>query len=98
MDVLKRIQSGEARVGIIGLGYVGLPLAVEFAKAGLPVIGYDVDQSKVDTLMAGTSYIPDVPSEELTGVVKAGTFRATTDHRELANADVIDICVPTPLR
>ena len=98
MDLLARIKSGEARVGIIGLGYVGLPLAVEFARAGLHVIGYDVDQSKVDMLMAGNSYIPDVPSEELAAVVKAGTFRSTTDQRELANVDVIDICVPTPLR
>ena len=98
MDLLQRIKSGEARVGIIGLGYVGLPLAVEFAKAGLHVIGYDVDQSKIDSLSAGKSYIPDVPSEELAAVVKAGTFRATTDQRELANVDIIDICVPTPLR
>jgi len=98
MDLLARIKSGEARVGIIGLGYVGLPLAVEFARAGLHVIGYDVDQSKVDMLMAGNSYIPDVPSEELAAVVKDGTFRSTTDQRELANVDVIDICVPTPLR
>ena len=98
MDLLQRIKSGEARVGIIGLGYVGLPLAVEFAKAGLHVVGYDVDQSKVDSLSAGKSYIPDVPSEELAAVVKAGTFRATTDQRELANVDIIDICVPTPLR
>jgi UDP-N-acetyl-D-glucosamine dehydrogenase len=98
MELLQRIKSGEARVGIIGLGYVGLPLAVEFAKAGLHVIGYDVDQSKVDMLMAGKSYIPDVPCEELVEVVKAGTFKATTDQRELENVDVIDICVPTPLR
>jgi len=98
MDLLQRIKSGEAKVGIIGLGYVGLPLAVEFAKAGWHVLGYDVDQSKIDSLSAGKSYIPDVPSEELAAVVKAGTFRATTDQRELANVDIIDICVPTPLR
>jgi UDP-N-acetyl-D-glucosamine dehydrogenase len=98
MDLLARIKSGEARVGIIGLGYVGLPLAVEFARAGLHVIGYDVDQSKVDMLMAGNSYIPDVPGDELVAVVKDGTFRSTTDQRELADVDVIDICVPTPLR
>jgi UDP-N-acetyl-D-glucosamine dehydrogenase len=98
MDLLQRIKSGEARIGVIGLGYVGLPLAVEFARAGLHVIGYDVDQSKVDSLSAGNSYIPDVASEELAAVVQAGTFRATTDQNELANVDVIDICVPTPLR
>ena len=98
MELLQRIESGEARVGIIGLGYVGLPLAVEFAKAGMSVIGFDVDQSKVEMLMAGKSYIPDVPCEELMAVVKAGTFKATTDQDELAKVDVIDICVPTPLR
>src|SRR5918993_4020970 len=98
MDLLQRIKGGEARIGIIWLGYVGLPLAVEFAKAGLHVVGYDVDQSKVDSLSAGKSYIPDVPSEELAAVLKSGTFRATTDQRELADVDIIDICVPTPLR
>ncbi len=98
MDLLERIKNGQAKVGIIGLGYVGLPLAVEFAKAGLHVVGYDVDQSKIDTLSSGTSYIPDVPSEELAAVIKAGTFTATTDQRALATVDIIDICVPTPLR
>ncbi len=98
MNLLERLKSGEARVGIIGLGYVGLPLAVEFAKAGLKVVGYDVDQSKIDTLNGGTSYIPDVPSREVADVLKRGTFRATSDQRELADVDVIDICVPTPLR
>ncbi len=91
MDLLQRIKSGKARVGIIGLGYVGLPLAVEFAKAGFHVVGYDVDQSKINALAAGNSYIPDVPSSELADVVKSGTFRATTDQNELANVDVIDI-------
>jgi len=98
MDLLKRIKSKDARVGIIGLGYVGLPLAVEFAKAGLHVVGYDVDQSKIDSLTDGKSYIPDVPSDELAAVVKTGMFRATTDQRALADVDIIDICVPTPLR
>jgi UDP-N-acetyl-D-glucosamine dehydrogenase len=98
MNLLERIKRGQARVGVIGLGYVGLPLAVEFAKAGLHVVGYDVDRSKVDALAAGNSYIPDVPSCELASVIKKGTFRATTDQRELADVDVIDICVPTPLR
>lgn len=98
MDLLQRIQSKQAQIGIIGLGYVGLPLAVEFAKAGFQVIGFDVDESKVATLNAGESYIPDVPSEELASAVRAGRFRATTDQRELAKVDVVDICVPTPLR
>ena len=98
MSVRQRIESGEARIGVIGLGYVGLPLAVEFAKAGFRVTGFDVDSSKVEALNAGHSYIPDVPSEELAAVVRAGKFQATTDQTQLANMDVIDICVPTPLR
>ncbi len=98
MDLFERIKSREARIGIIGLGYVGLPLAVEFAKAGFSVIGLDVDSEKTSALNAGSSYIPDVPSAELKSVVDSGKFRATTDQRELADVDVIDICVPTPLR
>ena len=87
MDLLQRIKSGNARIGIIGLGYVGLPLAVEFAKAGFHVTGFDVDPSKVETLNSGESYIPDVLSEELAAVVHAaplpvspGTLAAVTEH------------------
>jgi UDP-N-acetyl-D-glucosamine dehydrogenase len=98
MELLKKIESKQAKLGVIGLGYVGLPLAVEFARAGFSVIGYDVDQKKVAELMAGRSYIPDVPSEHLAEVVKNGKFLATTDPTRLAEVDIIDICVPTPLR
>ena len=98
MELLERIASRQARIGVIGLGYVGLPLAVEFARAGFPVIGYDVDRTKVDALNAGTSYIPDVATTAVAAVVAAGTFRATTDPAALADVDVVDICVPTPLR
>jgi UDP-N-acetyl-D-glucosamine dehydrogenase len=98
MDLLKKIESKQARIGIIGLGYVGLPLAIELAHAGFRVVGFDVDQSKVDALNGGTSYIPDVPSEHVADAVSRGLFRATVDERELADVDVIDICVPTPLR
>ena len=98
MELLKRIESKQAKLGVIGLGYVGLPLAVEFARAGFRVIGYDVDAGKVSSLMAGRSYIPDVSSEHLAEVVKSGRFTATTDAKALAEADIIDICVPTPLR
>jgi UDP-N-acetyl-D-glucosamine dehydrogenase len=98
MDLLKKIESKDARVGIIGLGYVGLPLAIELAHAGFRVVGFDVDQSKVDALNGGTSYIPDVPSKDVAEAVAKGLFRATVDERELADVDVIDICVPTPLR
>ena len=98
MELLKKIEAKQAKLGVIGLGYVGLPLAVEFARAGFPVIGYDIDEKRVGQLMAGESYIPDVPSAHLAEVVKNGKFIATTDAARLADADIIDICVPTPLR
>ena len=98
MELLKKIEAKQATLGVIGLGYVGLPLAVEFARAGFHVVGYDVDARKVAELMAGRSYIPDVSSEHLAEVVKSGRFTATTDPKALADVDIIDICVPTPLR
>ena len=97
MDLKARLQSKQAKIGIIGLGYVGLPLACEFARAGFDVTGFDVDQSKVAEINAGRSYIPDVPTAELAAEVKAGRLRATTDFAALADMDVADICVPTPL-
>src|SRR5499427_1991574 len=96
--LLTLIRERKARVGIIGLGYVGLPLAVEFARAGFDVTGFDVDAAKVSDINAGRSYIPDVPQHELAEVVAAGRLRATTDMRQLEDMDVADICVPTPLR
>ena len=96
--LLSRIRDRKARVGVIGLGYVGLPLASEFARAGFDVTGFDVDASKVAEINAGRSYIPDVPQHELAESVKAGRLRATTDMTKLAEMDVVDICVPTPLR
>jgi UDP-N-acetyl-D-glucosamine dehydrogenase len=98
MDLVRRIEAKQARLGVIGLGYVGLPLAVEFARAGFPVVGFDVAEDKVKELNAGRSYIPDVPSEHVAEVIKSGTFVATTDPNALADVDIIDICVPTPLR
>jgi UDP-N-acetyl-D-glucosamine dehydrogenase len=97
-NLLDRIRNKQVRVGVIGLGYVGLPLAVEFAKAGLDVTGFDVDRSKVDAINGGKSYIPDVDEKELAGCVKSKRLRATTDMQKLAEMDAIDICVPTPLR
>ena len=79
MELLKKIEGKQAKLGVIGLGYVGLPLAVEFARAGYGVIGYDVDERKVAELMAGRSYIPDVSSDHLAEVVNNGKFVATTD-------------------
>ena len=96
--LLDRIRSKQARIGVIGLGYVGLPLAVEFALAGFHVTGFDVDATKVGEINAGRSYIPDVPQDDLGKVVTSGHLKATTDMRELASMDVADICVPTPLR
>ncbi len=95
--LLDKIERREAVVGIIGLGYVGLPLAVEFAKAGLHVIGYDVSERVVALLNRGESHIQDVAAADVAGLVKAGTFEATTDESRLAEADAISIAVPTPL-
>jgi UDP-N-acetyl-D-glucosamine dehydrogenase len=85
-------------IGVIGLGYVGLPLAVELARNRVRTIGFDVDTRKVSDLAAGRSYIPDVPSEQVAQAVNSGLLAPTTDPASLAEADVIDICVPTPLR
>ena len=98
MDLIQRIESKQARLGVIGLGYVGLPLAVEFARAGFHVVGFDVDERKVAELNACRSYIPDVATEHLADVVRRGMFTATTDPQALADVDILDICVPTPLR
>src|SRR5947209_11632762 len=97
-QILERIRRKQARIGIIGLGYVGLPLAVEFARQGFDVTGFDVDEQKTTQINAGTSYIPDVSSAHLSEVVKGGRLRATADMQQLGAMDVIDICVPTPLR
>jgi UDP-N-acetyl-D-glucosamine dehydrogenase len=96
--LLERIRTKQARIAIIGLGYVGLPLAVELARAGFHVTGLDVDASKVKQINGGRSYIPDVPQNDLAAVVEAGHLCATTDGSVLAQVDVADICVPTPLR
>lgn len=98
MELLKKIESKQARLGVIGLGYVGLPLAVEFARVGFHVVGFDVDAARVAQLNAGRSYIPDVAEADLQAAVASGRFIATTDPDALADVDIIDICVPTPLR
>src|SRR5205823_4893111 len=95
---LDRIRSRQAQVGVIGLGYVGLPLAVEFAHAGFSVTGFDVDDRKTAQINAGKSYIPDVSESSLADCVRAGRLKATTDMSQLGAMDAIDICVPTPLR
>ncbi|MDM7914115.1 MAG: nucleotide sugar dehydrogenase [Candidatus Eisenbacteria bacterium] len=98
MDLETKIREKTAHVGVIGLGYVGLPLAVEFARAGYRVTGIDVDPQKVAHLQAGRSYVQDVPDAELAPLVRSGRLVATTDASVLATCDTVDICVPTPLR
>ncbi|AZO19943.1 nucleotide sugar dehydrogenase [Mesorhizobium sp. M1E.F.Ca.ET.045.02.1.1] len=96
-SLLNRISTRAAQVGVIGLGYVGLPLAVAIARAGFPVSGFDIEAQKVESLNNGHSYIEAVTSTALAGQVASGRFRATADFAELADCDVIIICVPTPL-
>lgn len=93
-----KIVNQTARVGIVGLGYVGLPLAVEFAKAGFSVTGIDLAESKVARINAGDSYVQDVAPADVCALVDAGRLRATTDFSVIADLDTINICVPTPLR
>ncbi|GIK29621.1 MAG: nucleotide sugar dehydrogenase [Anaerolineae bacterium] len=97
-ELLRRIGTRDARVGIVGLGYVGLPLAVEFAEVGFHIVGIDVSEEKVALLNSGKSYVGDVPSERLAPLVKSGKFIASTNYRDLETVDAISICVPTPLR
>ncbi len=98
-EVLKeKIRSRTARVGIIGLGYVGLPLAVEFAKAGFTVTGIDVSAAKTASINGGESYVGDVASSTLGALVEEGRLRATTDFSAVLELDTVNICVPTPLR
>jgi UDP-N-acetyl-D-glucosamine dehydrogenase len=92
-----KIRDRSCRYGVVGLGYVGLPLAVGFAERGVRVLGFEVDGSKVDAIAGGLSYIPDVPAAEVKAAVRDGRLEATTDFSRLAEADVISICVPTPL-
>src|SRR5258706_13519418 len=93
-----RIASRSARVGIVGLGYVGLPLAVEFARSGFTTVGIGLDARKVSIVQDGSSYIPDVPASRVLELVGAGRLSATTDFAVVAGLDTVNICVPTPLR
>ncbi len=97
MGLYEKILSKSAVVGVIGMGYVGLPLAVEKARAGFRVVGFDIQQKRVDMINRGENYIGDVDDNELKELVNSGRLRATTNFDELADCDVISICVPTPL-
>src|SRR5579884_2927682 len=97
-SLAEKIRSRTARVGILGLGYVGLPLAVEMARAGFSVTGIDIDPRKASLISEGRSYISDVSSASLLRLVEGGKLKATTDFSSIAGLDTINICVPTPLR
>lgn len=96
-NIKEKLMNKTATLGVVGLGYVGLPLAVEKAKAGYKTIGFDVQQSKVDMVNSGKNYIGDVVNEDLDAIVKSGRLSATTDFSMVASADCVCICVPTPL-
>jgi UDP-N-acetyl-D-glucosamine dehydrogenase len=97
-DLISLITNKQAHIGVIGLGYVGLPLLVEFTSHGFQGTGFEVDEAKANQINAGTSYIGDVPSRKVKEVVDAKRLRATTDFSHLSECDAIIICVPTPLR
>jgi UDP-N-acetyl-D-glucosamine dehydrogenase len=98
MSLLERLQDRSATLGVVGLGYVGLSLAREFARAGYRVIGIDINEEKVARLNAGQSYVMDVPSPEIKELIASGKLTATTDYTRVAEMDSVNICVPTPLR
>ncbi len=96
-NLISKLQKKEATLGVLGLGYVGLPLAVGFARAGFHVVGFDLAEDKVNQINAGESYIIDTEADELRAVVESGHLKATTDFSLLAEVDSVNICVPTPL-
>ncbi|MBM3761413.1 MAG: nucleotide sugar dehydrogenase [Acidobacteria bacterium] len=96
-ELLEKLKLKTARVGVVGLGYVGLPLAVEFAHAGFHVTGLDIDERKADKINKGESYIQDIPTSVLKPLVESGKLDATTDFSKIQDLDTINICVPTPL-
>ncbi|HSR48597.1 MAG TPA: nucleotide sugar dehydrogenase [Anaerolineales bacterium] len=97
-NLIERFRSRQAEIGIVGLGYVGLPLAIVLAEAGFKVTGIDLDPKKVEAIRRGESYIEDIPSAEVAALVQSGRLQASSDFGSLAGADGVSICVPTPLR
>jgi UDP-N-acetyl-D-glucosamine dehydrogenase len=98
VSLKEKIFTRNAILGVVGLGYVGLPLAIEFCKAGYKVIGLDTNAEKVQTLLEGESYVLDVPSDDVSEVIRNQRFLPTTDFDRLNDVDTVSICVPTPLR
>ena len=96
-ELIARAQARTALIGIVGLGYVGLPLGVEFAEAGYTVLGFDVTARVVEGINAGRSHVQDIPTPRLSRLVEAGKLTATTDLARLGEPDCVAICVPTPL-
>ena len=95
-ELLARIEEKTYTIGVIGLGYVGLPLMYTFHKEGMPVIGYDIDQSKVDNIKSGTPYIKHLGKEMMQSLAESDICDATTDYSRLKEADAVLLCVPTP--
>ena len=95
--LLEKIKTKEAKIAVIGLGYVGLPLAVQMARAGFSVVGIERNPQRVDLVNRGENYIGDVVSNELVDMVRNGRLRATTEFDVVADVDILSICVPTPL-
>ena len=96
-DYVRRAHARDLTIGIMGLGYVGLPLAEAFLRAGFRVLGFDIDQNKVDLLNAGQTYIQHIPHERIGAMIATGRLEVTTDESCLASADALLMCVPTPL-
>ena len=96
MDFKSKILARESVIGVIGLGYVGLPLVIRFLQEGFNAVGFDIDKKKINILNAGKSYIKHIDTDTLS-FIKNNKFTATTDYRKIAKVDIIIICVPTPL-
>src|SRR5437764_8345680 len=98
VELENRFKTRQARFGVIGLGYVGLPLGLTLSDAGFDVTGIDIDTNRIDSIVAGRSYITDIGDQELQKAIREKRFRATTDLSQIKNLDAVSICVPTPLR
>ena len=96
-DLISKIKNKKSTVGIVGLGYVGLPLALRYSDEGHTVLGFDIDNEKIAKIKDGQSYIEHIPSAAISKAVKSGLFSATTDFKNISNVDSIILCVPTPL-